>query len=98
MKTVGIVTFALIAVAPELDSAHVWQGSALVQGSPEDVALAIESAPPAQRHVCGFLEGRAAVVLSEDAGDADVAAACAHALLLHRRELVRVRVACLPVP
>lgn len=66
-----------------------------MQGSPEDVALAISSAPPAQRHVCGFLEGRAAVVLRADAGDADVAAACAHALLLHRRELVLVWIACL---
>ena len=56
--------------------------------------MVISSAPPAQRHVCSFLEGRAAVVLRADAGDADVAAACAHALLLHRRELVRVRVAC----
>ena len=56
--------------------------------------MAISSAPPAQRHLCSFLEGRAAVVLRAGAGDADVAAACAHALLLHRREFVRVRSAC----
>lgn len=65
-----------------------------MQGSPEDVALALSSAPAAQRHVCSFLEGRAAVVLRADAGDVDVAAACAHALLLHRRELARVRIGC----
>ena len=30
------------------------------------------------------------VVLRADASDADIAAACVHGLLLHRRELVRV--------
>ncbi len=65
-----------------------------LQGSPEDVLAALAAAPPGRRHVAGLAEGRAAVVLRADAGGADVAAACAHALLLHRRSLVRVRAPC----
>ncbi len=61
-----------------------------LQGSSEDVQAALAAAPPGRRHVAALAEGRAAVVLRADAGGADVAAACAHGLLLQRRSLVRV--------